>query len=257
MNEFKAYFEAQSALANFLQISFSVITVLGVIWKGAMWFRTKANRPRPASLVSYVASLARGRKVTDLKVLVLDDEPDDYPFGQLRQLGYKVQERTSISLGEIDDLLTFDVILLDIRGVLNEDIKTGGLEILKRLKRRQTSPYVIAVSSKGFDPTVAEFFMLANERLKKPVPAVEIESAISRAYEMAFSAVEAAKRIDVHIGSSNPKNSTARKNVEELVRFLRKETTEERLRDRLEKSLAGDVVRKIFNDLGILQVELT
>jgi DNA-binding response OmpR family regulator len=255
--EVKLFFEQQSAAANFFEITFSLAAIGILIWRGAKWIRRRTSNSVPTSLEGYLSLVGKqGRRVIDIRILILDDELSDYPIDQLRKLGYRVEEKTLVSLGDIESFKNYDVILLDIRGVLKEDLRQGGLEILKRLKSRPNSPYVIAVSSKGFDPTLAEFFMLADERLKKPIAAMTIERAIRLAYEGAYSALHAAQRVDQQLGTSNRKNASARKNLQQVIQFLNGKLHEDKLRHGLEKSFGSETIRSILLDLAIMKVEL-
>jgi len=249
-----AFFESQSALANLIQIGTFAVALILAILKIPQWIKSKFPKTKFNSLhawASHHSAVAISAKT--IRVLILDDEPSHYPITQLCRMGYKVEEKSTISLNEIDSLRTFDVVLLDIRGVLKEDLRTGGLEILKKLKSEKVSPYVIAVSSKGFDPTVAEFFMLANERLKKPIPQAEIETAIQRAFTVSLSPLDAAKRIDDLLGTDNLKNSTARKNLRYIHSFLNREIDEEKLQAQLSRTLGTDVVKRITSDIHIVE----
>jgi CheY-like chemotaxis protein len=249
-----AYFNEQSALANLIQIGTFAFAVIAAILKVPKWIKTRFPKAKFRSLEAWVVESSRQLiSAKTIRVLILDDEPDDYPIPQLCRMGYRVEEKGTIALNEIDSLRIFDVVLLDIRGVLKEDLRTGGLEILKRLKSEKESPYVIAVSSKGFDPTVAEFFMLANERLKKPIPQVEIETAIQRAFATSLSPLDAAKRIDASLGIENSKNSAAKKNLQSIMSFLNKTIDSEKLQVQLEKTLGTDLVKKICIDIEIVK----
>lgn len=248
------YFESQSALANLIQIGTFCFAVVAVMFKLPRRIKASLNRVKFMSLEAWV-EISTKEIITakTVRVLILDDEPGDYPITQLCRMGYKVEEKASIALNEIDSLRLFDIVMLDIRGVLKEDLRTGGLEILKRLKSQNESPYVIAVSSKGFDPTVAEFFMLANERLKKPIPQADIETAIQRAFAKSLSPHDAARRIDASLGVENSKNSAAKKNLESILSFLNQIIDRTKLQVQLEKTLGTEVVRKIFLDLQIVK----
>lgn len=249
-----AFFEGQSALANLFQIAGFGGTVIFAILRIPSWFKSTFPKAKFSSLEAWaIASSREAISAKTIRILILDDEPSDYPIVQLCRMGYRVEEKTNITLNEIDSLRAFDVVLLDIRGVLKEDLRTGGLEILKKLKSGNESPYIIAVSSKGFDPTVAEFFMLANERLKKPIPQADIETAIQRAFAACLSPLDAAKRIDVSLGTDNAKNSAAKKNLQSILAFLNSLIDREKLQIQLGKTLGTEVVKKIGFDLQIVK----
>lgn len=154
-----------------------------------------------------------------LRIAVVDDRPDDYPLDVLRRLGYSVTHIERLNLSEIPSLLTYDCVLLDINGVLDEDPIRGGLQILKRLKTSE-GPYIVAVSSRGFDITMSEFFMLADHRLKKPIPPAEVEGIIERAFESKFSAKHAAQRIDEAAAFATSRSRATRKALQMAHQYL-------------------------------------
>lgn len=113
-----------------------------------------------------------------LKIAIVDDKPDDFPVDYLRQCGYDLTVISTISLADSSNLQAYDLIAMDITNVVIEDTTRGGLELIRRVKGFSNSPIVIAVSGKRYDPTVTEFFKLADAHMKKPVKPADLESAI-------------------------------------------------------------------------------
>ena len=64
-------------------------------------------------------------------------------------------------------------------GVVKEDSERGAMELIKRLKENNLSPYVIAVSKSKFDPTVTEYFKLADDVGNKPIDEIKCEQLIN------------------------------------------------------------------------------
>lgn len=249
---FSIFFESQSALANSLQIGGAAVGFLLVVWRGGKWAsrRIQSNRLNTVSLwlagKPHQASSAKS-----LRIAVVDDRPDDYPLESLRRLGYSVVHIASLGLGDVPTLLAYQCVLLDINGVLVEDPKRGGLEILKRLKAAD-GPYVVAVSSKGFDITMSEFFMLADQRLKKPIPQAEVEGIIESAYQARYSARDAARRVDAAASFGASATWTTRRALRKAIEFLDGKSDEEAVRNALSLIVPIEFVPGVLSDLKVI-----
>lgn len=250
------FFETQGALANFLQIGGAVVAVFLAAWRVGRWILRCIQIRRLSTVSLWLAGKPNQfSSAKALRVAVVDDHPDDYPLDSLRRLGYSVVNISSLGLGDVPRLLTYHCILLDINGVLIEDPKRGGLEILKRLKAVD-GPYVVAVSSKGFDITMSEFFMLADHRLKKPIPQAEVEGIIEGAFKARFSAVDAALRVDSAASFGGSVNRATRKALRVVIEFLEGKRDEETVRGALSSILLSDFAPKIISDLKIIRYSL-
>lgn len=253
---FKTFFENQSALANFLQISGAAVAVSLVVWRVGKAALQLIRSKRPSTLSLWVAgNSSQLSSAKSLRIAVVDDRPEDYPLESLRQLGYSIAHIASLSLGDVPKLLAYQCVLLDINGVLVEDPKRGGLEILKRLKV-VNGPYVVAVSSKGFDITMSEFFMLADQRLKKPIPQAEVEGIIEGAYKARYSAKDAARRIDAAASFGESAGRTTRKALRKAIAFLNGKSDEEAIRNALSLIVPIEFVPGILSDLKVIQRSL-
>lgn len=253
---FSKFFEEQSALANFLEIGGAACTFALLVWRGSKWAskRIQTNRLSTVSLWLTGKSL-QSSSAKSLRIAVVDDRPDDYPLESLRRLGYSVVHIASLGLGDIPSLLAYQCVLLDINGVLVEDPKRGGLEILKRLKAAD-GPYVVAVSSKGFDITMSEFFMLADQRLKKPIPQAEVEGIIESAYQAKYSAEEAARRVDTAASFGTSVTRSSRTALRNTVEFIEGKSDEEVVRSALSLIMPKDLVSGVLRDLKVIKRSL-
>lgn len=250
------FFENQSALANFLQIGGAALGSILLAWRCLKWVskRTQSNRLKTVSL--WLAEKPhQASSPKSLRIAIVDDRPDDYPLESLRRLGYSVVHIPSLSLGEVPTLLSYQCVLLDINGVLLEDPKRGGLEILKRLKAAD-GPYVVAVSSRGFDITMSDFFMLAEHRLKKPIPQAEVEGIIERAYQAKYSGGDAARRVDEAASFGPVASRNTRSALRKIIEFLNGNSEEATVRKALLLILPGERVNEILSDLKIVQRSL-
>lgn len=253
-DSFVNFFESQSALANFLQIGAVVFGSLMIVWRrGWKWASRHIQSSRQSSVSLWLAGQPNQvPSAKSLRVVVVDDRPEDYPLDSLRQLGYSVVHIASLKLSDIPTLLAYQCVLLDINGVLIEDPKRGGLEILKRLKAAG-DPYVVAVSSKGFDISMSEFFMLADQRLKKPIPQVDVEGIIEAAFEAKYSARDAARRVDNAVIFGASVSRTTRRALRKVIEFLEGMGDEEAVRNALSLVVSIELVPGILIDLKVIQ----
>jgi len=250
---FTKFFESQSALANFLQIGGATIACMLLAWRTVKWFFHGIQSNRLSTISIWLAGKAhQATTAKSLRIAVVDDRPDDYPLESLRRLGYSIVHIASLGLSDVPALLAYQCVLLDINGVLVEDPKRGGLEILKRLKDAD-GPYVVAVSSKGFDITMSEFFMLADQRLKKPIPQAEVEGIIKGAYQARYSAEEAARRVDAVASFGSSTTRATRRALHEAIKFMDGKSDEAAVRSALMLILTSERVSEVLRDLKIVR----
>lgn len=253
---FSKFFESQGPLANFLQIGGAAVGFFLVVWRGCRWALRHIQTRRLNTLSLWLGGKSdQVSSAKSLRIAIVDDRPDDYPLDSLRRLGYSVVHIPSLGLGDVPALLAYHCVLLDINGVLVEDPKRGGLEVLKRLKAADV-PYVVAVSSRGFDITMSEFFMLADQRLKKPIPQAEIEGIIEDAFKAKFSAKDAARRVDAATAFGASANRMTRKALRTSIEFLEGKSTEQAVRSALALIVPMERISEILGDLKVVQRSL-
>lgn len=250
-------FEEQSGLANFIQIFGGMVGLSLSIWKGCQLFRRRQLLSRITTVSGWIQGrIFKPANAMALRVAVIDDHPEDYPLDTLRQLGYSIASIDRLTLADIPSLLKYDCIFLDINGVLEEDTKRGGLEVLKRLKV-PNGPYIVAVSSRGFDITMSEFFMLADHRLKKPIPPADLEGIIDRAFESSFSAKHAAQRVDDLTAFASSPSSAKKKAFGAIRRYLEAGIGLDEVRSRASLILPiGHNIDPLLVDLDIIRRSL-
>lgn len=120
-----------------------------------------------------------------VRIVIVDDNPDNFPVKHLRDSNFQVDVKTSISLAEIDGLRAYDVVFLDIAGVLQEDLKNGGVKILQRLTDHSHTkhPVVIAISAQRFDIERGQFYKDAYDTVKQPIDAARCEDVLMDAVD--------------------------------------------------------------------------
>ncbi len=113
-----------------------------------------------------------------VEVAIVDDNPNDFPTVELQRAGYHVKIHKQVSLKDIARLAEYDVVFLDIHGIVKDDIDEGGLKLLPKLREANPRQKICAVSSKTFDPTATTFFKQADDVQKKPVNAQKCQNVI-------------------------------------------------------------------------------
>ncbi len=184
------------------------------------------------SRVSSPADVIRKIKQT-AKIAIVDDNLDDFPIEYLRRAGFHVDTFTQISLAETNKLAHYDVVFLDIVGVVLEDKRAGGLELIKRIRAMESRPSVIAVSGKKFDPTVTDFFKQADDVMRKPISENTCEEHITDMLEQRLSPCRAARNLDQQLGASKLSADEYSAIVKELVAYIRGRTDGVAVRKRL------------------------
>lgn len=155
----------------------ALLAILGVLWAGFKLMRVQFRKfKEPSDVRGFLLSLKLRNKY---KIAIVDDEVKDFPIEYLKSLGYSVSTYESISLNEVDRLLSFDIIFLDVKGVVTEDFETGGAKLLKLVKKAKPSVMVIAVSSGKYQLNLNSFFEDSDDVLNKPVREMDIENSIS------------------------------------------------------------------------------
>lgn len=135
--------------------------------------------------VAKVLPLAEIRKRA--KIVVIDDDPDSFPYDVLRNEGYTIEfweKVKSLSRLENGD---FDIIILDIGGVATEYTKEDGLGVLEHLKKYNPSQIVVAFSGQTFDLGKTRFWKMSDDSLTKPVDAIKCKEVIDTLLQEKFT----------------------------------------------------------------------
>jgi hypothetical protein len=111
-------------------------------------------------------------------IAIVDDELSDFPVKALKDAGYNITPYKQVTLNDIGQLSLYDVVFLDMYGIVKDDIKEGGLKLIAKLREINPRQKICAVSSKTFDPTATQFFKLADEVKKKPMTAQDCQDVI-------------------------------------------------------------------------------
>ncbi|HEX5393112.1 MAG TPA: hypothetical protein VFW68_07520 [Rhodocyclaceae bacterium] len=129
------------------------------------------------------------------KIAIVDDQLQDFPVAELKGNGFNISTYKQVQLSAIAQLATYDIVFLDMKGIVKDDPEYGGLKLIAELRKTSPNQKICAVSSKTFDPTATEFFRQADKYKKKPLTAQECKAVIESFLDDMFNAkrvVEAA-----------------------------------------------------------------
>jgi CheY-like chemotaxis protein len=230
------FFNDTGWLANLIGIA----TFIG--GGAAVFFRFL--RPRFLSArIDKVVSADLDRKWDDsrakeiAKIAIVDDQPADFPTTELKSNGYHVQTYRQVTLSTTAQLASYDIVFLDMKGVVKDDPENGGLKLIAELRRLSPAQKICAVSSKTFDINATEFFRQADDAKKKPLTAHECRAVITTFLGELFSAKVLRESVQQAM------RTLPRERRVEVVMHLRKftkgEMTIEQLRETMPK-VAGD-----------------
>lgn len=111
---------------------------------------------------------------------------------------------------------------------MKEDPEQGGLELLRRLKEKDKNILTIAASSKRFDPTLTEFFKLADSQIKTPIEGVTLEKKLLDMLNDSFCPTRIAKQLDDIISGKSldhkQKKNLLKKSCEYIDHKISKQT---------------------------------
>lgn len=208
-------------LSNVMTIILGVITFWGIFAGIKNRLRRNSSNYKFSDIKSFVKSNNwKGMSIKKRKVAIVDDNPENYPSQYLNRCGYNITVYDSISLTSIEFLLNYDLVILDITGIVEEDLQKGGLEVIKRLKSRSPEQLIISASSKRFDPTLTEFFRLADDQIKTPIESTALEEKIRKVLSDRFSPEIIAEKADDLLSGKNLSNSDREKLLKISFNYL-------------------------------------
>ncbi|WP_143745616.1 response regulator [Massilia sp. KIM] len=215
--DIKTYFESLSWAANimaFMPLFGAGFWIYKKQEKIVAWF----GRRKPVGVKDYMAINSPNYifENKSVKIVVIDDNPDDFPLDYLRNTFGQVTVFDKISLSEASRLIGYDLIFLDMMGVVKEDPKYGGLQLIKKIKGLPDAPIVVAVSGARFDPTASNYFEIADDVLKKPLTEMKCEEVVLELVKEKMSPFRAADTIDSEILGKS-KNDREKNKINALV----------------------------------------
>lgn len=111
-------------------------------------------------------------------IAIVDDNISDFPVAELKRAGYRVKAYRQVGLSDFLSLAEYDVVFLDMHGIVKDDLDEGGLKLIAKLRLTNPHQKICAVSSKTFDPTASMFFKQADDVQKKPINAQRCQEVV-------------------------------------------------------------------------------
>ncbi|UTW13086.1 hypothetical protein [Marinobacterium rhizophilum] len=233
MSQFIAFWNGSGWLANFFTVVLGLFTVGGGIYSISKWVKTLSDNANDYSnLLSYIKNRSRIESQEYLKrrkIAVIDDQPENYPVDYLRKRGFDLTTYEEVSLTDYSFIKNYDLIFMDVTNVVKEDPQRGGFELIKRVRAEFKEVVIVGVSSKRFDPTLTEFFMMCDEQSRTPIAEQDCENLITDLLEKNFSPVNIAKDIDKMLAESFLSHSQNKKIIKAITCFLNGSLNDENL----------------------------
>ena len=132
-------------------------------------------------ITSFTPSIKRDELRKRVKILVVDDNEEHFPYKHLQDNGYTIEWWNKVTSEKLQRMENgdFDIIILDIKGITDESISDSeGLGIIKRIKAVNPSQIVVAFSGHSYDLSKTEFWKIADDTLTKPVSIIKAKELI-------------------------------------------------------------------------------
>jgi response regulator RpfG family c-di-GMP phosphodiesterase len=232
--EVKDFFDHLGWLANMLALApiFGVAIWIYQKWgKLVVWFGKRRFLSIADHMNSHVQNYVFDSK--KIKIVIVDDNPDDFPVEYLRSIFGEVTVFEKISLSDASKLIGYDLVFLDMMGVVKEDTKYGGLHFIKKIKELPDAPIVVAVSGARFDPTATDYFKAADDALKKPLTEYGCEEVVMGLLKDKVSPQKSADVIDGEIMAKSKNEKEKSKVLDLFFRHLENKLTADDLRAEL------------------------
>lgn len=196
--------------------------VLGVVlW--AIPREAITNRLKKFSIQSYVEKL---HLRADFRIAIVDDEIDNYPIQYIKNLGFSVETYESASFSDAKSLVKHDLLLLDVKGVIKEDLDEGGAKLIKIIKEDRPLLPVVAVSSGYFHTELNDYFRISDATVNKPIDEYKIRELLCELKKEFFDALSIAKAIEDSIKKLDISSSKKNQLNKSVINFLSDKNSE-------------------------------
>lgn len=160
-------------------------------------------------------------------IAVIDDEIDSYPVDYIKKLGYSVNVYESVSFTMVNEITKNDLILLDVKGVVEEDLEEGGAKLIKIIKQNRPLLPVVAVSSGYFQAELNDYFKSSDRIMNKPLDKYKMQSLLNELKDEFFDINKICNTIEQSIKGLNLSNRKKSKINKIIIDFISNRFDEE------------------------------
>ncbi|WP_417884529.1 hypothetical protein [Vibrio rumoiensis] len=196
------------------------LAVLGVIMAIVFWWIPKESIVGLFEKYSVKNYVNRLNLRTDFRIAIIDDEIDSYPIKYIKDLGFSIKEYETVSFADSDILIKNDLLLLDVKGVVNEDLDEGGAKLIKIIKESRPLLPIVAVSSGYFQTELNDYFKISDATLNKPIDEYRIREMLNELKKEFFDVDCIANSIEDCIKKLELSPSKKNKLKKELIGYL-------------------------------------
>lgn len=120
-----------------------------------------------------------------LRIVVIDDE-DSFPVNLFQAEGYSIDKWPKVlDYGKLESG-SYDIIVLDIKGVAQHISSDDGLGVLESLKKTNPAQIIIAFSQHSYDLSKSKFWEMADEKIAKPSDFLKIKGIVDNIIQTKF-----------------------------------------------------------------------
>jgi len=175
------------------------------------------------SVVSY---MKKKQLRNTFRIAIVDDEMDSYPVDYIRKLNFEVKEYSSVSFADAEQLTKNDLLLLDVKGVVKEDLDEGGAKLIKIIKELRPLLPVVSVSSGVFHTELNDYFRISDDTIKKPVDEFKITEQLNELKKEFFDVDSIASSIENTIRDLELSDAKKRKLNKFIIDFISRQCVE-------------------------------
>jgi hypothetical protein len=163
---------------------------------------------------------------TDFRIAIIDDEIIGYPIQYIKDLGFAVKEYELVSFADSETLVKNDLLLLDVKGVVKEDLDEGGAKLIKIIKEERPLLPIVAVSSGYFHAELNDYFKISDATVNKPIDEFKIRELLNELKREFFDAEFIGEAIENSIKSLDISNFKKKRINKAVIDFLSKKSNE-------------------------------
>lgn len=180
------------------------------------------------------------------EILVIDDEE----FVQKDNLSsHQFNITLKKDIDTINDVMAYDIILCDIRGVGNVyNSEYEGAYLIKEIKKTFPSKIVIAYTASNYDPSYNTYLELADDVRKKGTLSEDWVEALDNAIKVGLDPIEQWKRVRKELLDNNVSIGKVKKLEDRYVRSVQKKDFVS-FQQLTETGSYGDKVLRVLNGL--------